>query len=86
MGVVIESKEAETLLAELRAATGKGNDEIILTLLREAAQSRRPDAATVEERRRRLHEIIDRAAAKARPYRHLDHDAVIGYDEYGLPS
>jgi hypothetical protein len=83
MSINIKNREAETLLAELKAATGKGASQIVLELLRKEA-ARRRKAAEIEERRKKIDEITRRSAAKMMDPR--PHDEIIGYDEDGLPT
>jgi antitoxin VapB len=82
MSINIKNREAEALLAELKAATGKGTTPIVLELLRDAVGRRRKETG-LEERRKLIDEITRRSAAKMTDPR--PHDEIIGYDEHGLP-
>lgn len=84
MSINVKNREAEALLAELKAATGKGATELLLELLRaEAARQRR--VRDVEERRRRIEAICREAAARLPP-NPPSPDEIIGYDQHGLPE
>jgi antitoxin VapB len=83
MSVNIKNREVEALLAEIKAATGKGASRVVLDLLRkEVAQLRRQ--RQVAERRRQVERISRRyrARLKRKP---APPDEIIGYDEHGLP-
>ncbi len=59
MSINLKNREAEVLLAELKAATGKGTSQIVLELLRrEAARQRRQ--AQLEERREKIKALAER--------------------------
>ena len=63
MAINIKNREAEALLAEIRAATGKGVSQIVRELAQaEALRLRR--SRDIDERRRKIDEITLRAAAK----------------------
>lgn len=84
MALNVKNREVEALVAELKAATGKGTTELLLDLLRrEAASRRRPD--DIEERLRRVAAITRRSAARL-PKRRRTIEDIIGYDEGGLPK
>ncbi|MBM3560822.1 MAG: PSK operon transcription factor [Alphaproteobacteria bacterium] len=84
MALNVKNREVEALVAELKAATGKGTTELLLDLLRrEAAARRRPD--DIEERLKRVAAITRRAAARL-PKRRRTIEDIIGYDERGLPK
>jgi hypothetical protein len=84
MSVNIKNREVEALLAELKAATGNGPSRIVLELLRkEAARLRRE--REVDERRRRIAAVTRRYSARL-PSRPAAPDAIVGYDEDGLPA
>jgi len=84
MALNVKNREVEALVAELKAATGKGTTELLLDLLRReaAAERRRQD---IEERRARVEEIVKRCNAN-RPKEQRTPDEIIGYDERGLPT
>jgi hypothetical protein len=84
MPINIKNREAEALIAELKAATGKGTSELIVDLLRREVERQRR-RLEVDERRRRIEEISREYQAKM-PKNPLPHDEVIGYDENGLPT
>ena len=84
MALNVKNREVEALVAELKAATGKGTTELLLDLLRrEATARRRPD--DIEERLKRVKAITRRAAARLPKQRRTIED-IIGYDERGLPK
>ena len=84
MSVNIKNREVETLLAEIKAVTGKGTSQIVLDLLRrEAARLRRQHG--VDERRRRIEAIGRRYSARL-PAQPAPPDEIVGYDETGLPA
>jgi antitoxin VapB len=80
----IKNREAEALVAELKAATGKGASELILELLRKEAERHRR-FRDIEERKRRIDAITKRYAARL-PSDPPTPDEIIGYDENGLPT
>lgn len=83
MSINIKNRDVEALLAEVKAATGRGTTQIVLELLRkEAAYLRR--RREVGELRRRIKEISRRYSARL-PARPAPPDEVVGYDEHGLP-
>lgn len=83
MSVNIKNREVEALLAEIKKATGKGTSGIVLELLRrEAARLRR--LRSVGQRRRRIERIARRYSARL-PARPATPEAIVGYDEDGLP-
>jgi antitoxin VapB len=83
MSINLKNREAEALLAELKAATGKGASQIILELLRkEAARQRRQ--TQLEERREKIRVLAERYSARL-PSDTAPPDEIIGYDENGLP-
>jgi antitoxin VapB len=84
MSINIKNHEAETLLGEIKAATGKGTTELLLELLR-AEAGRQRKLRDVEERRRKIEEICRRYQAKL-PERLETPEEIIGYDEDGLPT
>lgn len=84
MSINIKNREAESLLDELKRLTGRGTSSIVLDLLRrEAALQRRlRNQGRLERQIRGLaRRYAKRAGAGAPP-----HEAVIGYDENGLPE
>ena len=84
MSINIKNREAEALLVELKAATGKGTTALLLDLLRaEAERSRR--LRNLDARRERIREICREAAAKL-PKDPPSPDEIIGYDEGGMPA
>ena len=84
MAVNIKNREVEELLAEIKAATGKGTSRVVLDLLRkEAARIRR--LRSVEHRRREIDALTRRYAARMAD-RPAAPDEIIGYDEDGLPT
>ncbi len=83
MSVNIKNREVESLLAEIKSATGKGTSRIVLDLLRrEAARLRR--ARGTGDRRREIEEITRRYSGRL-PGHPASPEAIIGYDENGLP-
>ena len=86
MSINIKNREAERLLASLKARTGRGTSEIVLDLLRrEQARLAAADAARVDTALHRLARF--RATVDALPV--LDcrpADEILGYGEDGLPS
>ncbi|MDP6345102.1 MAG: type II toxin-antitoxin system VapB family antitoxin [Alphaproteobacteria bacterium] len=84
MAINIRNREAEALLAELKAATGKGATQIVLELLRrEVAFQRRLGNDAVQEKR--IDDISRTARAKA-VNTDLTDEEIIGYDDDGLPN
>ena len=84
MSVNIKNREAEALLAEIKATTGKGTSRIVLELLRrEADRIRR--LRGVRERRDKIEAITRRYSARL-PARPVPPDEIVGYDEDGLPA
>jgi hypothetical protein len=85
VSINIKNKEAERLVAELKARTGKGTTDLLLDLLRRERE--RLDGATDVDVARAIaetHALVERW--KARPLvdpRPLDE--IIAYDENGLP-
>ena len=84
MSINIKNREAEALLSEIKAATGKGTTELLLELLRGEAERQRK-VRDVDERRRRLRDICREAAAKL-PANPPTPEEIIGYGEDGLPK
>lgn len=84
MTVSIKNREAEALLAEIEAATGKGTSRIVLELLRDEARRLRR-AGDVDLRRREIEEITRRYSTRL-PARLPPPEAITGYDEWGLPE
>lgn len=83
VSINLKNREAEALLAELKAATGKGTSQIVLELLRkEAARQRRQ--AQVGARRKQIRKLAERYSARLPPDIATP-DEIIGYDENGLP-
>ena len=83
MSVNIKNREVESLLAEIKSATGKGTSRIVLDLLRrEAARLRR--ARGTDDRRREIVEITRRYSGRL-PAQPASPEAIVGYDENGLP-
>jgi antitoxin VapB len=85
MSINIKNKEAERLLAEIKARTGRGTTDLLLDLLRRererlsSEQAREAERALedmrwLQERWRTL-PILDPRSP----------DEIIGYDENGLP-
>ena len=84
MSINIKNREAETLLAEIKAATGKGTSQVVLELLRkEASRFRRQ--RRLGERRSRIEALSRRYSARL-PTRPETPDEIVGYDERGLPE
>jgi hypothetical protein len=84
MSVNIKNREVEALLAEIKAATGKGTSRIVLELMRkEAARLRRQRG--IDERRRRIEALSRRYSARL-PARPAAPDEIVGYDDEGLPA
>jgi antitoxin VapB len=83
MAINVENQEAERLLGEIQAATHQGRSEIVLRLLRrEAGRLRR--LAEMDERRARIEALSSRYAARLNEPPESP-EAIIGYDEHGLP-
>ena len=85
MAINIKNREAEALVAELRAATGKGTSQLILDLLRRAAaeqRARRIDAvaAAVASGERLARGFAALPVVDPRPA-----DEIVAYDDDGLP-
>lgn len=83
MSINIKNREAETLLAEIKAATGKGTSRLVLDLLRKEADHLRKQRE-IGRRRRRI-ETISRRYIKRLPARPATPEEIVGYDEDGLP-
>ncbi len=84
MSVNIKNREVKGLLAEIKAATGKGTTQIVLELLRkEAGRQRR--LRDVGKRRRKIKEISRRYSARL-PAHPAPADEIVGYDDDGLPT
>lgn len=84
MSINVKNREAEALLGEIKAATGKGTTELLLELLR-AEAGRQRKARDIDDRRRRIEEICRRYQARL-PERLETPEEIIGYDEDGLPT
>ncbi|MCH7929987.1 MAG: type II toxin-antitoxin system VapB family antitoxin [Proteobacteria bacterium] len=84
MSINIKNREAEALLAEIKATTGKGTSRIVLELLRREAD-RIGRQRGVRERRDRIEAITRRYSARLRA-RPAPPDEIVGYDEDGLPA
>jgi antitoxin VapB len=84
MSINIKNREAEDLLRQICAATGKGITEVVVELLRrEAGYLRRRQQLAA--RKRRIDKLARRYRARL-PAKPQSTDAIIGYDENGLPS
>jgi antitoxin VapB len=83
VAINIKNREAEALLCEIKAATGKGATEIVLGLARAEAERLRKQR-DVERRRRLIDEASERYAARLGPDR-PSLDELVGYGEDGLP-
>ncbi len=83
MAINIKNREAEALLCEIKAATGKGVTEIVLDLAQAEAERLRKQR-DIERRRRLIDEASERYAARLGPDR-PSLDEVVGYGEDGLP-
>jgi antitoxin VapB len=83
MAIIIDNPEAEDLLAQLNATTGKSATELVVELLRREADRLRR-ARDIDARRREIEEISKAYAAKLPPNPQTP-DEIIGYDENGLP-
>ncbi len=87
MPINIKNREAEALLKELKALTGKGTSKIVLELLRQEAEKLRGDRERdIEARKRRVMEICQQVRAKLKPPIPRSTDDLVGYDEFGLPT
>jgi len=84
MPVNIKNREVETLLAEIKAVTGKGASRIVLELLRKEAQ-RLLRARGTDGRRRKINEITRRYSARL-PSHPVPAEEIVAYDEDGLPA
>ena len=84
MSVNIKIREVEALLEEIKIATGKGTSRIVLELLRKEAGVLRRRRGMVE-RRARIEAISRRYSARLRA-RPPSPEALVGYDEDGLPT
>ncbi len=84
MSVSINNREVEALLAEIEAATGKETSRIVLELLREEARRLRRTRG-IDERRQEIDKISRRYSARVSTQPAAP-DAIIGYDEWGLPG
>ena len=84
MSVNIKNREVEALLDEIKAATGKGTSRIVLELLRKEAGNLRRRRGIVE-RRAKIEAICLRYSARL-PAHPPPPEALIGYDEDGLPT
>ena len=84
MAINIKNREVEALLAEIKAATGKGPSRVVLELLRREVDRLRRERQ-VDRRRRRIAAIARRyrARLKRKP---PSPDEIVGYDADGLPS
>ena len=85
VSINIKNREADALLAELKAATGKGASQLVLELRRREAQRLRA---------RRVRSADDAEARMAQLHRELAAqpvldprapDDILGYDDSGLP-
>ncbi len=83
MAINIKNREAEALLCEIKAATGKGVTEIVLDLAQVEAERLRKQR-DIERRRRLIDEATERYAARLGPDR-PSLDELVGYGEDGLP-
>ena len=83
MSVNIKIREVAALLDEITAATGKGASRIVLELLRQEAGRLRRRRGMVE-RRARIEAISRRYSARLSA--HPLPEALVGYDEDGLPT
>ena len=83
MAINIKNREAEQLLEELSARSGKGKSQLVLELLRREAarQSRVGEAAS---RRRRIQALARRFSRKASGQRKTPEE-IVGYGDDGLP-
>jgi len=85
MAINIKNREVEELLDEIKLATGKGPTSVMLDLLRKEAERLRRER-DIEERSRRIDEIVRRSSAKWPAGEGPTPDEIIGYDEDGLPT
>ena len=85
MAINIKNREVETLLEEIKHATGRGPTAVMLELLRKEVERIRR-ARDIEERSRRIDEIVRRSSAKWPAGEGPTPDEIIGYDEDGLPT
>jgi hypothetical protein len=83
MPITIKHREVEALLAEIKAATGKGPSRVVLELLRREVDQLRRERQ-VDRRRRRIAAIARRYRARIKTK--LTAPDVVGYDANGLPS
>ncbi len=83
MAINIKNREAEALLCEIKAATGKGGTEIVLDLAQAEADRLRKQR-DIERRRRLIDEASEHYAARLGPDR-PSLDELAGYGEDGLP-
>lgn len=83
MAVNIKNREVESFLAEIKAATGKGTSRIVLELVRKEADALRRIKES-DKRKRRIQALSRRYSARL-PKQPKTPDAIIGYDEDGLP-
>jgi hypothetical protein len=84
MSVNIKNREVAALLDEIKAATGKGASQIVLELLRKEAGRLRRRRGMVE-RRARIEAISRRYSARLSAHPPPP-EALVGYDEDGLPT
>jgi len=91
MSIHIRSEEADRLVQELEAATGKPAAEIVLDLLR-AERARLATAAPVQNEEERIRRALEATREIQRLWREspvIDPrtpDEILGYDENGLPG
>lgn len=82
MALSIKNDEADRLARELAATTGETLTDAVVAALRERlARERARQGAGIADRLRRL-------AAEVADLERLDHrppEAIVGYDEHGLP-
>jgi antitoxin VapB len=83
MAINIKNAEVESLLDELKAATGKGVTEIVLDLARREVHRQRR-LRELDERRDRIRALSARYRARL-PAQPASPDEIIGYDDDGLP-
>ncbi len=84
MSVNIKNREVAALLDEIKAATGKGAARIVLELLRKEAGRLRRRRGMVE--RRAMIEAISRRYSARLSAHPPSPEALVGYDEDGLPT
>jgi antitoxin VapB len=85
MSINIKNREAEALLEELKAATGKGTSQLVLELLRrEASRLRARRIRSADEAEARL-VLLHRELATQPVLDPRSPDEILGYDENGLP-